>query len=66
MVVLGGVKITGGSGDVLGVVFGVLIISYLQDGLSFAGVPGDFGLVVTGLVLVAAVFLNEAFRKDAR
>ena len=66
MVVLGGTQITGGFGTVLGTVFGILIISYLQDGLSFSGVQADWGLVVTGMVLITGVFINEFFRKSAR
>lgn len=64
MVVLGGAKITGGSGTIAGTVLGVLILSYLQDGLVFAGVRNDWGLVVTGLFLIVGVFLNELFRKE--
>jgi len=64
MVVLGGTRITGGSGTIAGTIMGVLILSYLQDGLIFAGVRSDAGLIVIGLCLVAGVFLNEFFRKD--
>ena len=64
MVVLGGAKITGGSGTIAGTVLGVLILSYLQDGLVFAGVRSDWGLVVTGLFLIVGVFLNELFRRE--
>jgi len=64
MVVLGGAKITGGSATISGTVLGVLILSYLQDGLVFAGVRSDWGLVVTGVFLIAGVFLNEVFRKE--
>lgn len=64
MVVLGGAKITGGSGTIAGTVLGVLILSYLQDGLVFAGIRSDWGLVVTGLFLIVGVFLNELFRKE--
>ena len=64
MVVLGGAKITGGSGSIAGTVLGVLILSYLQDGLVFAGVRSDWGLVVTGLFLIVGVFLNELFRRE--
>lgn len=64
MVVLGGAKITGGSGSIAGTVLGVLILSYLQDGLVFAGIRNDWGLVVTGLFLIVGVFLNELFRKE--
>jgi len=65
MVVLGGTKITGGSGSILGTTIGVLVLAYLQDGLSFAGVRADWGLVVIGLFLITGVFFNEFFRKDA-
>jgi rhamnose transport system permease protein len=66
MVVLGGTRITGGSGSILGTVLGVLVLAYLQDGLSYAGVRSDWGLVVIGAFLIAGVFLNEFFRKPVR
>ncbi len=66
MVVLGGTKITGGSGSILGTTIGVLILAYLQDGLGFAGVRSDWGLVVIGLFLITGVFFNEFFRNDTR
>lgn len=66
MVVLGGTRITGGSGTILGTVMGVLILSYLQDGLLFAGVRSDWGLVVIGAFLITGVFVNEFFRKESR
>ena len=62
IVVLGGARILGGSGSIWGTVFGLLILSYLQDGLSFAGIRGDFGLVVIGTVLILGVFINENIR----
>ena len=66
MVVLGGTRITGGAGTILGTVMGVLILSYLQDGLLFAGVRSDWGLVVVGAFLIIGVFINEFFRKESR
>lgn len=66
MVVLGGTKITGGSGTILGTIMGVLILAYLQDGLVYAGVRSDWGLTVIGVFLIAGVFLNEFFRKENR
>lgn len=66
MVVLGGTRITGGAGTILGTILGVLILAYLQDGLVYAGVRSDWGLTVTGLFLIAGVFLNEFFRKEER
>ena len=66
MVVLGGTKITGGAGSIGGTVLGVLILAYLQDGLEFAGVRSDWGLVVVGGFLILGVLANEFFRKPAR
>jgi len=63
MVVLGGTRITGGSGTIAGTVMGILILTYLQDGLSFAGIHSDIGLVIIGICLIAGVFLNEFFRR---
>lgn len=65
MVVLGGVRITGGSGTIAGVVLGVLVLSYLQIGLSFAGVRDDWALMFAGAFLLVSVFVNEFTRKDA-
>jgi rhamnose transport system permease protein len=66
MVALGGTRITGGSGSILGTTLGVLILAYLQDGLVFVGVRNDWALVLTGIVLVLTVFANEFFRKERR
>lgn len=66
MVVLGGTRITGGAGTILGTIFGVLILAYLQDGLVYAGVRSDWGLTVIGVFLIAGVFVNEFFRKEDR
>lgn len=66
MVALGGTRITGGSGSILGTTLGVLILAYLQDGLVFIGVRNDWGLLITGAVLVLTVFANEFFRKEQR
>ncbi len=42
---------------------GVLIIAVLRNGLILAGVPSTWQLFVLGVLLLAAVFLNEFFRK---
>jgi ribose/xylose/arabinose/galactoside ABC-type transport system permease subunit len=59
MVVLGGTRITGGAGTLSGTVLGVLILGYLQDGLEFAGVRDDWGLIVVGAVLIVGVILQR-------
>ena len=66
MVVLGGTRITGGAGTIVGTVLGVLVLAYLQDGLASAGVRNDWGLVVVGGFLILGVLANELFRKSPR
>jgi len=66
MVVLGGTRITGGAGTIVGTILGVLVLAYLQDGLASAGVRNDWGLVVVGGFLIVGVLANELFRKSAR
>ena len=58
-VVLGGTKVTGGYGTITGTLLGLLILSYLQDGLQFAGISSDWGLFITGALLILGVLVNE-------
>ena len=66
MVVLGGTRITGGAGTILGTLLGVLVLAYLQDGLESVGVRNDWGLVVVGVFLILGVLANELFRRSPR
>jgi rhamnose transport system permease protein len=63
-VVLGGASIYGGKGTIAGTVLGLLIISTLRNGLVLAGVSGTWQLFMLGVLLIAAVFFNEFFRKE--
>jgi rhamnose transport system permease protein len=63
-VVLGGASIYGGKGSVAGTVLGLLIIATLRNGLVLAGVSSTWQLFVLGVLLIAAVFFNEFFRKE--
>jgi rhamnose transport system permease protein len=66
MVVLGGTRITGGSGTIMGTLLGVLVLAYMQDGLASVGVRNDWGLVVVGAFLILGVLVNELFRRSPR
>lgn len=63
-VVLGGASIYGGKGTIAGTVLGLLIIATLRNGLVLAGVSNTWQLFMLGVLLVAAVFFNEFFRKE--
>ena len=63
-VVLGGASIYGGKGTIGGTVLGLLIIATLRNGLVLAGISSTWQLFMLGVLLIAAVFFNEFFRKE--
>jgi ribose transport system permease protein len=62
-VVLGGTSLFGGSGYVAGTVIGVLIPATLQSGFVVSGVNPYWQNVAVGMVLVAAVYLDQLRRR---
>lgn len=64
-VVLGGTSLFGGRGSVLGTVIGVFIPAVLTTGLIVIGVQQYWQDVAVGVVLVAAVYLDQ-LRKQTR
>jgi simple sugar transport system permease protein len=53
--VIGGVKLTGGYGTVIGAAFGMLLLSMLQQGLVLMGVPLEFFQAIAGVIIITAV-----------
>ncbi|NUR01742.1 MAG: ABC transporter permease [Streptomyces sp.] len=62
-VVLGGTSLFGGRGSVLGTVIGVFIPAVLTTGLIVIGVQQYWQDVAVGVVLVAAVYVDQMRRK---
>jgi len=62
-VVLGGVRITGGSGSVTGTLLGILTVSGLLAGLTV--VPASWRESLTGALLIAVAVINEASNRWA-
>jgi rhamnose transport system permease protein len=58
-VVLGGTQITGGRGTALGTFIAVLILGFVRNGLSLAGVPAVWQVMLSGTILIAAGIGNE-------
>ena len=64
-VVIGGVLLTGGAGSVVGIVFGTLTFSIVNQGIFFSGLDPNIGSVIIGALLLLAVLTNDGFRKMA-
>lgn len=62
-VVIGGVSLFGGRGIVLGALFGALIVQVFQNGLSLAGVQSLYLQLAEGLLVIAAVTVDQWIRK---
>jgi ribose transport system permease protein len=62
--VIGGTSLSGGEGSIVGTVIGAFLISTLRIGLSVAGVPDQWKSVITGLVVIGAVFLDILRRRS--
>jgi ribose transport system permease protein len=61
-VLLGGTSFLGGSGSMIGTLVGVLFIAVLQNGLNLLGVQALWQGVVTGGVLILAVWVDRVRR----
>jgi ribose transport system permease protein len=64
-VVIGGTSLAGGRGSILGTVIGALIMSVLLNGLRILSVAQEWQTVVTGLIIIAAVYLDMLRRGKA-
>jgi ribose transport system permease protein len=56
--VIGGTSLSGGEGTILGTVIGAFIISTLTNGLRIMSVPQEWQTVVTGAIVILAVYLD--------
>lgn len=62
-VVLGGTSLFGGRGLVLGTLVGALIVGVFRNGLTLMGVSSIYQVLVTGILVIAAVALDQWSRK---
>lgn len=65
VIFIGGVGFGGGVGGVAGVAVGALLITVLQNGLQFLGVSFSLQMLITGLILVLALYSNR-LRAESR
>lgn len=65
-VVLGGTNMMGGSGSILGTCIGVGIIGILGNGLNLLGVSSYNQMIIKGLVMLFAIWINNLKLKKAK
>jgi ribose transport system permease protein len=63
-VVIGGTSLSGGRGTILGTIIGALIISVLTNGLRILSVAQEWQTVVTGAIIILAVYADILRRKS--
>ncbi len=64
-VVIGGASLSGGEGSIAGTVLGALIMSVLRAGASQMNLPNYVQEIVTGLIIVLAVWLDRVRKARA-
>jgi ribose transport system permease protein len=62
MVVLGGTRLAGGQGSVGLTLIGVLSLGYLQKVLSLNALSSELRLMLTGAILLVALFFQQRYR----
>ncbi|MFD9893132.1 ABC transporter permease [Amycolatopsis sp. NPDC059027] len=63
--VIGGCLLTGGFGSAIGAAIGALIFGMARQGIVFARWDSDWFMLFLGVMLLAAVLVNNAFRRRA-
>ena len=64
-VVVGGVLLTGGYGSIVGIVLGTLTFSVVNQGIYYTGFDANWASLIIGVLLLAAVLMNNTFRNMA-
>lgn len=61
--VMGGTSMAGGIASISGTVIGVLIISLLQQGILALGFTKEYQYIITGLIVIGAVYADVSARR---
>jgi ribose transport system permease protein len=62
-VVLGGTKLAGGRGSIIGTLGGVIAIQLLRRGLNHIGAQTETVNLVIGIILIAVLFLDRQLNR---
>ncbi|MBO5337178.1 MAG: ABC transporter permease [Lachnospiraceae bacterium] len=61
--VMGGTSMAGGLASIAGTVIGVFIIALLQEGILALGFTKDYQLIITGIIVIVAVYADVVARR---
>ena len=61
--VMGGTSMAGGLASIGGTVIGVFIIALLQEGILALGINKNFQLIITGVIVIVAVYMDVVARR---
>ncbi|KIC46222.1 ABC transporter permease [Tateyamaria sp. ANG-S1] len=64
-VVIGGISLFGGRGSIAGALFGALIVGVFELGLRMAGADPQWTFMLIGMLIIAAVAVDQWIRKVA-
>jgi simple sugar transport system permease protein len=64
-VVVGGVLLTGGFGSVIGIFFGTITFAIVTQGIYYTNFDRNWSSLIIGVLLLAAVLMNNTFRNMA-
>jgi len=65
-VVLGGTSLFGGRGGVIGTLIGALIVGVFRNGLQLMGVRSIYQVLITGILVILAVTIDQIGRRRQR
>jgi fructose transport system permease protein len=65
-VVLGGTSLFGGRGLIIGTLIGALIVGVMRNGLQLMGVASIYQVLITGILVILAVVVDQITRRRAR
>ena len=64
-VVIGGTSLSGGTGTIVGTIIGAFIMSVLTNGLRILSVAQEWQTVVTGVIIILAVYADILRRRSS-
>jgi len=65
-VVLGGTSLFGGRGVIIGSLIGAVVVGVLRNGLTLMGVSSVYQVLITGILVILAVTVDQLSRKGGR